>query len=358
MTENTRTALVALVIFVAMAATIVVAPVGFVAWAPGRTVDLLSTAEPEPIVDVTGTPTFPTTGTVLLTTVSQTSAEASLRFPQAVLNYLLPNHDVRPWSRVYEPGATATQVAEQEQAAMAASQHEAVVAALRVAGLPVKEFARITAVPSSAPAADHLRAGDIVVTVNNKPVTTVAQAVAEVRSNSVGAIVPVAVRRRGVEWLVEESVRLGSLANDPETATLGVTWQQGYEHAAHVAFHVPAEVGGNSAGLALGLAVYDLVTPGDLTGGQVIAATGSLQLIEPTTYRVAEVNRISAVREKVAAAERQGATILLLPQDNCADLKRIDSVGLRIIPVTSFHAAVEILTDLAERGDDARVPRC
>ncbi|MDR0417087.1 MAG: PDZ domain-containing protein [Propionibacteriaceae bacterium] len=359
MTQNTKTALVALVIFVAMVSTLAVAPVGFVAWDPGQTVDLLAEGPDGPAVEVAGAPTYAAGGHLMLATVTQTAADTALRFPEAVFRHLLPDHDVRPWSRVYDPGATNALVVEQDRAAMATSQEAAAVAALRAAGLPVAEFARVTDVPATAPAAGRLRAGDVVLTVNGVSVATPAEAIAEVRRNAVGGLAQITLRRPGAQAVVQEDVRLGPLANEPEVPTLGVTWGQGYEHAADVAFRIDPAIGGNSAGLALGLAVYDRLTPGSLTGGDQVAAAGVLDLIEPADYRIAEVRRVQAIREKLAAARERGATVFLMPGGNCADLgPEAGPDGLRVIPVASFHAAVEILTDLAAKGDAARVPRC
>ncbi|MDR1449336.1 MAG: PDZ domain-containing protein, partial [Propionibacteriaceae bacterium] len=357
MTRNAKTALAALALFAAMTAVLAFVPVGFVGRAPGRVADLLGTASGGSAIEVAGVSSYPAAGSLLLSTVAQTGADSPLTFAQALIYFFLPDHDVRLWSRVYESGATSAQTAAQDQAAMAASQQTAVVAALRAAGLPVSEFPRVVAVSSSAAAAGRLRPGDVVTSVNGVVVHSVAEAVAEVRRNAVGAVVPLIVQRPGVSWPIEEQVRLGSLASDPETAALGVTWEQSYSYGAEVAFRIDPGIGGGSAGLALGLAVYDLLTPGDLTGGRTVAAVGALSLIEPANYRIAEVGRTSAIREKLAAAEAQGAEIFLLPQDNCSDLPPSQSPNVRIIPVASFHAAVEILTDLQTKGDAARVPR-
>jgi PDZ domain-containing protein len=70
-------------------------------------------------------------------------------------------------------------------------------------------------------------------------------------------------------------------------------------------------VGGPSAGLMFALTVYDLVSPGDLTGGRKIAGTGTISLD-------GTVGPIGGVERKVVAAELAGAEYFLSPPENYA----------------------------------------
>jgi len=66
--------------FVALAALIALLPVPFVAWSPGLAKDTLGmlpahNGKPgEPVITISGVPTYPTTGELDLTTVSVTPA--------------------------------------------------------------------------------------------------------------------------------------------------------------------------------------------------------------------------------------------------------------------------------------------
>ena len=55
-------AIVSSVLFVALAALLVLLPVPYVAWRPGQTIDVLAANDGKPIIEVAGTPTFGTTG--------------------------------------------------------------------------------------------------------------------------------------------------------------------------------------------------------------------------------------------------------------------------------------------------------
>jgi PDZ domain-containing protein len=96
------------------------------------------------------------------------------------------------------------------------------------------------------------------------------------------------------------------------------------------------EIGGPSAGLAWALGLYDLLTPGDLTGGRTIAVTGQLGL-DGTVFP------IGAPDEKVVAAAGAGATVLILPRDNLAEARSIGARGVELVPVSSFEEALAYL---------------
>jgi Lon-like protease len=96
------------------------------------------------------------------------------------------------------------------------------------------------------------------------------------------------------------------------------------------------EVGGPSAGLMWAVGLYDLLTPGDLTGGRTIAGTGAIDL-------EGNVGPIGAIRDKVIAAREANADVLLVPRANLGELRGVDLGGLRMIPVGTFDEAIRAL---------------
>jgi Lon-like protease len=95
-------------------------------------------------------------------------------------------------------------------------------------------------------------------------------------------------------------------------------------------------IGGPSAGLSWALGFYDLLTPGDLSGGRTIAVTGALGP-DGTVYP------IGGIEEKVVAAEAAGADVLLLPQQNLAAARAVGSDSILLEPVSSFDDALSYL---------------
>jgi PDZ domain-containing protein len=93
------------------------------------------------------------------------------------------------------------------------------------------------------------------------------------------------------------------------------------------------EVGGPSAGLMWAVTLYDLLTPGDLTGGRTIAGTGVIDLD-------GGIHPIGGIAEKIVAAREAGADVLLLPKGNLAEARAAGVEGIRLVPVASFDEAL------------------
>ncbi|MFI5571718.1 S16 family serine protease [Streptomyces sp. NPDC051740] len=114
-----------------------------------------------------------------------------------------------------------------------------------------------------------------------------------------------------------------------------------------------ADVGGPSAGLLFSLGIVDKLngdgSGGDLTGGRVIAGTGTIDAD-------GTVGAVGGVPLKTQAAERDGATVFLVPKDECSDAQAELPEGLRLIPVTTLKSAVDALIAL-EKGTGG-VPAC
>ncbi|MFI9831953.1 S16 family serine protease [Streptomyces sp. NPDC051913] len=114
-----------------------------------------------------------------------------------------------------------------------------------------------------------------------------------------------------------------------------------------------ADVGGPSAGLLFSLGIVDKLngdgSGGDLTGGRVIAGTGTIDAD-------GTVGAVGGVSLKTQAAKRDGATVFLVPKDECGDAKAELPKNLRLIPVTTLKGAVSSLVAL-ESGKGS-VPSC
>ncbi|MFE2354576.1 S16 family serine protease [Streptomyces parvulus] len=109
------------------------------------------------------------------------------------------------------------------------------------------------------------------------------------------------------------------------------------------------DVGGPSAGLLFSLGIVDKLAAGDLTGGRVVAGTGTI-----TTG--GKVGAVGGVPLKTQAARRDGATVFLVPKAECSDAQAELPKGLRLIPVTTLKGAIDSLTALESGKGD--VPAC
>lgn len=345
--SQTWTAIVSAGCFVSLAAALALVKVPFVSWSPGSTVDLLATQGGKPVVQVSGTKTWPVTGELRMTTVQVTRADSFLGLPEALAAYWLPNRDVLPRDMVYPRGKSAQEVRDEEVEMMDDSKADAVVAALRAAKIPVTEMPQVRSVVVSGPSYQKLEPGDLIQKVDQTDVQTMDDVKRIVSAHKVGDAVVFTVLRDGVS----RDVTVNTIAsNDSKTVpVVGIKQVIGYRYAPGVSYGIDPNIVGPSAGLVFSLAIYDQITEGDLVGGRKIAGTGG---IGPD----GAVSSIGGIQEKIAAAERAGAKIFLVPAGNCVDLGSAGS-SMDLLKVSTLADTVAGLQALRD-GNDKEVPRC
>ena len=109
------------------------------------------------------------------------------------------------------------------------------------------------------------------------------------------------------------------------------------------------EIGGPSAGLMFALGIVDKAGPEDLTGGRVIAGTG-------TVDDAGVVGPIGGIPQKLRGAAADGATFFLVPAGNCAEAAANAVPGLSTVTVGTLAEAVAALLTLAAGGRPAPCP--
>lgn len=348
MTKQTWTATVSAVLFVVLAAVIALVPVPYVTWSPGSTHNLFPQDGGADPITITGAKTYPTTGQLLMTTVAVTSPTSTLSLPEVLFSYWLPSREVLPRSAVYREGEDPTDISQGESELMTDSQSDAVVAALRQAGIPVLSWPMVESVSSSGPAAGIFKPGDLIEAVDKQTTTTVKAVMAAVASFHVGEDVPFTVLRD--TQVLHLTVTTRATTADPGKPVVGVTLTTGYTYKPSVKFAIDPAVGGSSAGLMFALAITDKLTGDDLIANRVVAGTG-------TMAADGTVGVIGGVQEKISAAARDGATIFLLPRGNCVDVGQPPS-GIRLVPVDSLGEAIQALGALENAQTAGSVAGC
>ncbi len=342
MTRQTWTAFVAALAFVLAAVLLAVLSVPFVTWGPGEVINTLGKAKHKPVIRVRGTKTHATSGQLDLTTVSVTRADSRLSLPEALVSYWAPEHDTLPRDAVYPPGKSAKQATRENRIEMQTSQDQAKVAALREAGRPVHKRPAVSSVKKNSPAYHKLKPADLIMAINNHPVSGIDQAHRVIHATPSGSPVTFSISRQHKPRRIK--VRRGAPGGK-----LGITIDQGYQFQPRISFRLGHDIGGPSAGLIFSLAIYDKLTAMDLLNGRRVAGTGTIDAD-------GKVGTIGGIRQKLAAATKNRARYFLVPAGNCPDLAGVRT-ATRLIKVDTLHTAVSALRKLnTDRA--ARLPRC
>ena len=327
-------------------------PVPFVVEGPGPVANTLGQVNGKPLIAVTGHPTYPTSGQLDLTTVSQND---KLTLWGALVDYLSSDRAVLPKEITQTPGQSTADLQREYQRQMTESQKSAVSAALHELSIPAT--VTVSGVAEGSPAAGKLQDGDVLLAVDGRPVRDAVDVEAEIGAAPGGT--PVQVRfRRGKAAPVEISVlphrgadRGAASSGGATRQTIGVDLDE--HRAVHVDLHMVSingqAVGGPSAGLMFALGIYDVMTPGSLTNGQTIAGTGT---IGPD----GTVGPIGGIQQKLLGAQRNGARVFLTPAANCPEARRAVPPGLRLVEVNTLDEAVRYLAGIGQGRSDP--PSC
>jgi PDZ domain-containing protein len=345
-TRQTVTAFAAAAVFVALSVLVAVLPVPYVTWSPGQAREVLG-EDAEPIISVADVRTYPTAGELDMTVVSTTTSDSRLSLPQALVAYWRPQHDALPREAVYPPGKSVADVESADAEMMVSAQDDAVVAGLRAAGERVDQLPAVASVTIGSPAQTRLRAGDLIVSVGGSATPTREEVQAAVRRARPEVPLDFVVLRDKVRTDVRV---VPAEAASGSGVQIGITIGSGYSYRARISYDLGQKIGGPSAGLVFGLAIFDKITPGGLFAGQHVAGTGT---IDPT----GTVGGIGGIQEKIAGAEAAGATTFLVPAPNCGDLAGVGT-SMRLVKVTTLDDAIRSVRELGASGPAAQVPTC
>ncbi len=306
-------------------------PVSYVVLRPGPVFDVLGTTDGKQLITVSGATTFPTTGQLDLLTVNEVGGPRSRATLSDVLRgWIDPGQSVVPTKLLYPPDETADQVQQQSTQDMSDSKDAAAVAALRHLGLPVTIVLKVGAVATDGPSSGKLKPGDVIRTVDGVAVASGDALRAEIGKRKPDDKVVLGITRGTKDSVVAITTTAGK--DDPKRPVIGITPAQGYTSPVTVTIQLD-DVGGPSAGLMFTLGIIDKLTLVQETGGLHIAGTGTMN---PS----GEVGPIGGIRQKMAAAKADGATIFLIPADNCAEALPAVPAGLRLVKVSSVGTAL------------------
>ena len=305
-------------------------PVPYVAQVPGPTYNTLGEIDGEPIIVIEGRERNDVEGNLNLTTVGV--GRGGLSLVQAVRGWFDSEVTVVPEEAVYPPGRSEEETRRVNREAFLTSEQAAQTVALGHLGYPEKVV--VQGLAEDSPSEGRLEEGDAIEAVDGRP-TPDAETLDQVLSSiEGGATVTVDYTRLGERG--STTVTTGTAEDGG--ALLGVSILD--QPAAPFDIDIQIEdVGGPSAGLMLTLGILDLVGDGDLTGGAVIAGTGTIDA-------QGEVGPIGGIALKMVAARDIGAELFLVPADNCAEATAAPDPGFPLARVGTLDDALQALADL------------
>lgn len=319
----------------------------------------------EPRITLAKVQRYPAAGRILFVTI---------REPQLPLLAWLMFHndddiDPQTYADIYGT-STPAQISTRGQRQMISAQQAAEYAALSKLGYPInlkpgdividqilcfKVNTQGTKCEQEAPSGDVLQADDKLVQLDGVDIKTVDDLVAVLARHKPNDMVEVKFDRPGVSGTQTGKITLIASPQDANKTIVGFS-PFDTTTVGTAPFPITTDfsgIGGPSAGLALTLTLIDELTPGELTGGQRIAVTGTIDVN-------GKVGPIGGLPQKASAVRQTGARYFIVPAsqspESLAAARAVVGKDVTIITVSTLDEALAALTKLGGNGGTLGTP--
>jgi PDZ domain-containing protein len=99
------------------------------------------------------------------------------------------------------------------------------------------------------------------------------------------------------------------------------------------------------------LGIVDKLTPGEMTGGEVLAGTGTID-------SSGQVGPIGGIRQKLWGADEAGADWFLAPASNCDEVTGHVPDGMRVFAVKTLDEARSVVEAIGDGEDTSAFASC
>lgn len=345
MSQRMIAAVVAGPLVVVLLALAAFAPLPYVTYRPGDTIDVLGDEGGQEIIQIEDQKTYRDGGELRMTTVIVSQPEQENSLLELMATWLNGDNAVMPYDAVYQKDVTKEENDVQGAVQMLSSQDSAIAVALTELGYEVTPGVEVQYVTPDSPADGRLEVRDFFLEAGGKKVTTSDDVAKAVADTPAGEKVTFRVRRDGIERQI--SIEPDEVDGEQR---IGINLGLGYIFPFDVTVGISPNISGPSAGLMFSLAIYDTLTPGSLTDDEVVAGTGEI-------LPDGSVGAIGGIAQKIAGARDDGAELFLVPPANCEDVDDVDNGDMQLVLAETMHDAVVALEAWAE-DRDADLPSC
>lgn len=325
---------------------LVLAPTPFLVEQPGPTYNLLADIGDKPVIEIPNKVTYPVSGDLSMLTVTlKGGPERGASWLEVGLAKLDSAVSIVNITDIYPEGWDKARLNEQSDLMMLDSQANAKGAALGLLNIPYTSAIKVTMVEKKGPAGNILKAADTLLTVQGEKATGLDQVRRLVAATKGEKTVDMEIVRDGkrlsvsvMPKMIDEQWRMGIFVQTVPTFPFEIDIQVG-------------NVGGPSAGQMLALAIYDKLTPGELTGGKRISGTGTINLD-------GKIGPIGGAKQKMYGARRAGHEWFLVPSENCDQVLGNIPEGLNVVKVSTIQDSLRAVKAIASNSGTERLLTC
>ena len=260
-----------------------------------------------------------------------------------------PSYDLYPKELILPDGVTPQELSEISIQNMRTSGNVAIAVALKNIGYEIEtkgEGVAVVGLLDDSPVKNKLKKGDLLNSINNVQIFSATEFISTLRTYSIGETVSIGLIRvvDGVsEQLFIETTLIEHVEykGEPMVGFLATTVNERFDFPFEVDIKT-GNVGGPSAGLMMALNVYNNLIPQDITNSMVVAGTGTIEID-------GSVGPVGGIKQKIIAAKRAGAELILVPVANFEEAKPFETDDTAIIAVESFDDALSVILQYSSR---------
>ena len=182
----------------------------------------------------------------------------------------------------------------------------------------------------------RLEEGDIIVGVDGTPVQLLTETVDKIKDRELGDKVEITVKRGETEK--NYSIKTKALKKNSQDPSIGVLispYKRKYNFPIKIKIDA-GKIGGPSAGSMFALEIYNKLTKEDITAGNKIAGTGTIDL-------EGKISKIDGIKQKIAAAKEEGAQLFFVPAGNWELAQEMKDRGIKLVKVEKFNDIIDYL---------------
>jgi len=258
-------------------------------------------------------------------------------------------YDLYPREVILPDGVTPKELSEISIQNMRTSENVAIAVALKNVGYEISskgDGVAVVGILDDSPVKDKLKKGDLLNSINNKNISSATEFISTLRTYSIGETVSIGLLREidgNKKTLTIETTLIEHVEyeGEPMVGFLATTVNERFDFPFEIDIKT-GNVGGPSAGLMMALNVYNNLIPEDLTNSMIVAGTGTIEID-------GSVGPVGGIKQKVIAAKKAGAELILVPVANFDEAKIFETEETAVVAVDSFSEALSVISQYSSR---------
>ena len=264
-------------------------------------------------------------------------------------SYVDNSVDLYPREVILPKGVTPEELSQISIQNMKTSENVAIAVALTYIGYDIGskgDGVSVVGILDDSPVKDKLLKGDVLNSINGEEISSATEFIATLRRYQIGDVVTIGLERDfdGETKNIEVETKLIEhieYEGEPMVGFLATTVNERFDFPFEIDIKT-GNVGGPSAGLMMALNVYNNLIPEDITNSMIVAGTGTIEID-------GSVGPVGGIKQKIIAAKRAGAELILVPIANFEEAKQYRTDKTAIVAVDTFKEALTVISQYSSR---------